>query len=853
MARLRTNYKDGEELLAYDVNLITETINGLSDKADETVIDIDEINTEIEQANSEIDGIKERLDTDEANINTIINTTIPAIQNKDVEQDGRLDDAEEDLETLAQEINGLKDSKQDNLTAGANITINNNVISSNQIDDTQKSDSKTWSSEKINSELEALAGDANSDIVAAETIDVTFVNVVPSGGGEDGEYKVYVTEQADTLYKYENGAWVEQTIDANKLYFDTVNNLLYAYKPLTQKFAEVAVDNTIIFSGSMTGTAAKNALNPIKTPGVYNVLQHQTSSGKTKMTNWVMTVTYLDSDEADELEGSVYQKLESNYTVYKRYYKPKTNTWTAMSKYYEGLVRDSLTSSAYYSWSVNKIKSELTLKQDKLTAGANITIDEHNVISAASTDLSEYAKTSEVEEAIQDEADRVDEALLPITAKLSGIETGAQVNDIEVVKVNGTALPINNKEVNVTVPTKLTDLTNDGNFVKDASYVHTDNNFTTAEKNKLQGIANGAEVNVQSDWNVTDSSSDAYIKNKPQNLVQDDSYVHTDNNYTTTEKNKLAGIAAGAEVNVIEGVILSDSVSPLTPDANKNVTIPLVSTSSDGLMPAEDKAKLDGLEAYETATTQEIQALFVMPSFYVDNTQFITNGKMTWGQWLNSKYNTSSFTHIYTASSYDSSTEQIPEVSSSAYPVQNGQYYSTCEDTAATAPADDEIWYTTESGNLWEPMLSEGAEPESSLQYTDGGALLSNRYVNGHGVLKFTNNIETLNEYFGWDDDGNSDLTTITLPNSIASVGWILGANYECPNLESIYYNGTVDECSGIDWYSFAYDFGWDEIICLDGTYSLTGGGGSGSGSGGSGSGSGGSGSGSGYEENYED
>lgn len=41
------------------------------------------------------------------------------------------------------------------------------------------------------------------------------------------------------------------------------------------------------------------------------------------------------------------------------------------------------------------------------------------------------------------------------------------------------------------------------------------NDYTTNEKNKLEGIAAGAEVNVQSDWNQTNSSSDSYIKNKP--------------------------------------------------------------------------------------------------------------------------------------------------------------------------------------------------------------------------------------------------------------------------------------------------------------------------------------------------
>lgn len=65
------------------------------------------------------------------------------------------------------------------------------------------------------------------------------------------------------------------------------------------------------------------------------------------------------------------------------------------------------------------------------------------------------------------------------------------------------------------IPTKTSDLTNDSNYVSDSDYVHTDNNYTSAEKSKLSGIASGAEVNVQADWNETDSTADAYIANKP--------------------------------------------------------------------------------------------------------------------------------------------------------------------------------------------------------------------------------------------------------------------------------------------------------------------------------------------------
>lgn len=42
--------------------------------------------------------------------------------------------------------------------------------------------------------------------------------------------------------------------------------------------------------------------------------------------------------------------------------------------------------------------------------------------------------------------------------------------------------------------------------------------FTEEDKSKLDGIASGAEVNVQADWSETNPNSDAYIKNKPTNL-----------------------------------------------------------------------------------------------------------------------------------------------------------------------------------------------------------------------------------------------------------------------------------------------------------------------------------------------
>jgi hypothetical protein len=226
-------------------------------------------------------------------------------------------------------------------------------------------------------------------------------------------------------------------------------------------------------------------------------------------------------------------------------------------------------------------------------------------------------------------------------------------------------------------------------------------------------------------------------------------------------------------------------------------------------------------DAYEVATTADIEALFTLPSFYVDNTLFETYGNLTWVQWLDSRYNTSGFTHIYTASTYDSSVEQIPEVVSSAYPTAGGHYYSTCNDTyvppTPTGPADDEIWYTTESGELWEPY--DEYNGGDTLQI-DGNTLISNTYENGHGVLRYANDITELNDYWGASDGAHTtDITSITFPHSITYIGNIM--SYGNSDLNTINYNGTVAECSEIDmsYFMIYSDFSAREIVCTDGVY----------------------------------
>ena len=109
--------------------------------------------------------------------------------------------------------------------------------------------------------------------------------------------------------------------------------------------------------------------------------------------------------------------------------------------------------------------------------------------------------------------------------------------------------------------------------------------MSAADKTKLDNLSEGAEANVQSDWSVTDITSDAFIKNKPTidttisatstNAVQNKAVtielnkkVNTvsgkglsTNDYTTAEKTKLSGIAEKAEANVQSDWSVTDTTS----------------------------------------------------------------------------------------------------------------------------------------------------------------------------------------------------------------------------------------------------------------------------------------------------
>ena len=97
--------------------------------------------------------------------------------------------------------------------------------------------------------------------------------------------------------------------------------------------------------------------------------------------------------------------------------------------------------------------------------------------------------------------------------KLQGIEAGAQVNvqsDWNEGSTSSSAF-IKNKPIIIT--RVRTDHTILGDGVSDEMGVT--NPYTDADEAKVDGIEEGAQVNVKSNWNEHDPTSDAFIQNKP--------------------------------------------------------------------------------------------------------------------------------------------------------------------------------------------------------------------------------------------------------------------------------------------------------------------------------------------------
>lgn len=180
--------------------------------------------------------------------------------------------------------------------------------------------------------------------------------------------------------------------------------------------------------------------------------------------------------------------------------------------------------------------------------------------------------------------------------KLDGIASGAQANVVETVRVNGVPLVPSAKTVDVTVPTKLSDLTNDAGFITNAVstlanyylksevYAKTET-FTRAEvQNLINGITQPKVQIVQqlpSSGDVGTLYLVALSDGSGQNLYSE--YVWTGSAFEQIGTTSF-------QLDIVQNTGISINGTALQEaDATRA-----------GLMPSDDKAKLDSVPTPST-------------------------------------------------------------------------------------------------------------------------------------------------------------------------------------------------------------------------------------------------------------
>lgn len=236
-----------------------------------------------------------------------------------------------------------------------------------------------------------------------------------------------------------------------------------------------------------------------------------------------------------------------------------------------------------------------------------------------------------------------------VAARVTALESvGSQANKIETIQVNGTAQTITNKTVNIAVPTKTSQLTNDSTYqtsAQVASSIQTAIAKTGhASFKKVDSIptASTAEENVlYLVKNATTGHYDIYalvsgvVELLDDTTVDLSGYVQKEtgkglsaNDFTAAYKSKLDGIEANANkyvhpsytaraaglykvtvdalghVSAVAAVTKADITALGIPATN--TTYNAATSTAAGLMSAADKSKLDGMNIATDAEVAEM-------------------------------------------------------------------------------------------------------------------------------------------------------------------------------------------------------------------------------------------------------
>lgn len=295
------------------------------------------------------------------------------------------------------------------------------------------------------------------------------------------------------------------------------------------------------------------------------------------------------------------------------------DTTTAIKTFNEVIAfLDGISDSEDLESIIASIEQQIASKQDKIDDLATIRSGAALGATALQSYTEKYTGTytkpstgipkTDLASSVQGSLDKADSALQSYTetdpvfkaSAASGITSDditnwnsktSNVGTVTSVKINNSTKSPSNGVVDLgTVITEHQDISGKVDKV-DGKGLST-NDYTTTEKNKLAGIAEGAEVNVQSDWNAT--SGDAFIKNKPTlaTVATSGSYNDLSNKPTIPSAITIDSSLSSTSTNPVQNKVINSALSgkyskpsggiPNSDLANSKITISGTAVSLGG-------------------------------------------------------------------------------------------------------------------------------------------------------------------------------------------------------------------------------------------------------------------------------
>lgn len=362
-----------------------------------------------------------------------------------------------------------------------------------------------------------------------------------------------------------------------------------------------------------------------------------------------------ENSVATQISNAIANKSDSDHTHDDRYY-----TETEIDSKLSGKSDTSHTHDDRY-YTETEMDTKLSNKVDKVDGSRLITASEATKLESlvlgdsGQVEISGKVNASNVEgldELLATKVDKVTGMGLSTNDyttneknKLAGIEAGANKTVVDTALSNTSTNPVQNKVVNTAIA-NLNTLVGDTSVSSQISNAIANkvdkvdgkglstNDYTTDEKNKLTGIASGAEVNQNAFSNVVVGSTTIAADSKTDSLtiVAGDNITLTpdatndkltiaakDTVYThptyTSKSSGLYKVTVDGTGHVSATTAVSKSDITALGIPGQDTTYSTATQSDNGLMSSGDKTKLDGIEtgANKTVVDSELSSSSTNP------------------------------------------------------------------------------------------------------------------------------------------------------------------------------------------------------------------------------------------------